>query len=271
MVIDNASGCEPLDVTFNPSVYAIDGTPSYEWFFYDQIGSGGTSTDSTPTHTYLNSGIYDVALTLTSVHGCKNDTVISNLVSVYPLPNASFTMDPQAAGVFDAEIQFFDNSEPAIAQWYWAFGDSSYSMMQNPIHTYINSGIYEVTLVVGTKHYCYDTTSVLMRIKPEHTFYAPSAFSPGTGYSNNYWYPKGIGVDSTQFHMWIYDRWGQIIYESEVVPAGFGKVVETEGGWNGRYHNTGLPVPPDTYAWLVRLVDVNGERHQYSGTVTVVK
>jgi PKD repeat protein len=271
LVIDNASGCEPLDVTFNPSVYAIDGTPSYEWFFYDQIGSGGASTDSVPTHTYLNSGIYDVDLTLTSVHGCKNDTTISNLVSVYPLPNASFTMDPQSAGVFDAEIQFFDNSEPDITRWYWSFGDTAYSMIQNPIHTYRNAGTFLVNLIVSTSHSCYDTASVYIRIKPEHTFYAPTAFSPGTGYSNNYWYPKGIGIDGKEYHFWIYDRWGQVIYDTEVMPSGTEKVIEEKGGWNGRYKNTGKVVPPDTYVWLVKLHDINGEAHEYSGTVTVVK
>jgi gliding motility-associated-like protein len=273
LTIDSAAGCEPLTVTFKPQIYydTSETMPTYEWMFYDQIGSGGSSNDTMPTHEYMNDGIYDVELILTSQYGCKSDTVVKELVTVYPVPNSTFTMDPQAAGVFDAEIQFFDNSEPDIAQWYWSFGDSSYSLMQNPIHTYEDAGTYEVQLIVGTSHQCYDTSSVLMRIKPEHTFYPPTAFSPGTGYSNNYWYPKGIGIDGKNYHLWIYDRWGQVIYETDVKPAGTESVVEVEGGWNGRYQNTGKPVPNDTYVWLVILKDVNGEEHHYSGTVTVVK
>jgi hypothetical protein len=55
------------------------------------------------------------------------------------------------------------------------------------------------------------------------------------------------------------------------MPSGTEKVIEEKGGWNGRYKNTGKVVPPDTYVWLVKLHDINGEAHEYSGTVTVVK
>ena len=269
--IDSVEGCEPLTVTFTPIVSLSDNKTTYCWTLYNQTDNVCDSEDSIPTYTYQNNGIYDVGLTLTSKYGCKFDTIIKNLVSVYPRPNASFKMDPQSTGIFNPTIHFFDNSKTNITKWHWYFGDNNYAIDKNPIHSYNQEGTYKVTLIVGTKHNCFDTISKLLQINPEHTFYAPTAFSPGTDLYNNYWYPKGVEIDSTEFHMWIYDRWGQIIYESNILPKGFNKLEEIEGGWNGRYHNSGDFVPPDIYAWLIKLVDINGNEYQYSGTVIVIR
>jgi len=265
--LNGASGCQPVSVIFNPTIYQPDSTVTYLWNF----GDTQTSTDSTPSHVYQYDGLYDVTLTLTSAYGCSNDTTLTSLVQVYPVPNAQFHANPQIVGVFDADIHFSDESVPTITQWYWDFGDGSFATVQNPEHTYTHPGEYEVQLVVSTANSCSDTVVGTVTIKQEQTFYAPTAFSPGSGFTNNYWYPKGIGIDPDNYHLWIYDRWGQVVFETDKYPAGTDYRQEMEGGWNGKYNNTGKWVPPDTYTWLVILKDVNGEEHQYVGQVTVIK
>ncbi len=265
--LNGASGCQPVSVLFDPTIYQPDSSVTYLWNF----GDTQTSADSTPSHLYQYDGNFDVTLTLTSAYGCSNDTTLTSLVQVYPIPDASFHASPQIIGIFDADIHFYDESTPTISQWYWDFGDGSFATVQDPMHTYKLPGVYEVQLVVSTANSCSDTVIGTVTIKQEQTFYAPTAFSPGSGFTNNYWYPKGIGIDPDNYHLWIYDRWGQIVFETNKYPSGTEYREEMEGGWNGRYNNTGKWVPDDVYTWLVILRDVNAEEHQYVGIVTVIK
>jgi hypothetical protein len=118
---------------------------------------------------------------------------------------------------------------------------------------------------------CKDSTTLSVTINPEHTFWAPTAFSPGSGLDNDYFYPKGIGIDPSIYYMVIYDRWGQVVFETHKYPEGTEKIEEVEGGWNGRYMNTGEYVMGGTYPWIVILKDVNGQSHEYVGAVTVIR
>ncbi|HIE16039.1 MAG TPA: PKD domain-containing protein, partial [Bacteroidales bacterium] len=267
IALNGAEGCQPVSVLFEPTIFQPDSQVSYLWNF----GDTQTSTDSTPSHIYQYDGNYDVTLTLTSAYGCSNDTTLYNLIQVYPVPDAQFYATPQVIGVFDADIHFYDESTPTISQWYWEFGDGSFATVQNPEHIYTHTGVYTVQLVVNTANSCTDTVTGTVTIKEEQTFYAPTAFSPGSGFVNNYWYPKGIGIDPEHYHLWIYDRWGQVVFETNTYPQGTEYREEMEGGWNGRYNNTGKWVPTGTYTWLVILKDVNGEEHQYVGNVTIIK
>ncbi|MBK8807762.1 MAG: PKD domain-containing protein [Bacteroidales bacterium] len=51
-------------------------------------------------------------------------------------------------GIKIQDVQFTDTSTGAVEIWLWDFGDGGTSSEQNPLHTYIESGIYTVTLQV---------------------------------------------------------------------------------------------------------------------------
>lgn len=52
------------------------------------------------------------------------------------------------AGYSPLTIRFFDMSRGSPGSWEWDFGDGTNSSEQNPVHTYQQRGIYNVTLVV---------------------------------------------------------------------------------------------------------------------------
>lgn len=54
-------------------------------------------------------------------------------------------------GIAPFSVQFSDLSLPpdSIKSWNWDFGDGEESVLQNPLHTYQNPGVYSVTLVVS--------------------------------------------------------------------------------------------------------------------------
>ena len=62
-------------------------------------------------------------------------------------PIASFTTNDTLS--CSGEISFTDISFNQPNNWLWDFGDGNNSTLQNPTHTYLNEGIYTVTLFVS--------------------------------------------------------------------------------------------------------------------------
>ncbi len=62
-------------------------------------------------------------------------------------PTAAFTANI-TSGKAPLTVEFTDKSTGFPTLWNWSFGDGVYETMQNPVHTYIHSGAYTVTLQV---------------------------------------------------------------------------------------------------------------------------
>ncbi|NOT31498.1 MAG: DNRLRE domain-containing protein, partial [Planctomycetes bacterium] len=62
---------------------------------------------------------------------------------------ASFSAAP-LAGQSPLDVQFTDTSTGAPTSWSWDFGDGGTAVAQNPLHEYIATGIFPVSLTVGT-------------------------------------------------------------------------------------------------------------------------
>ncbi len=143
-------GCIPYTITPVPAITTLDAVTSYQWDF----GDGNTSTDANPVHTYTNQGTYTVQLTITTSTGCTETLTIPGAVRVGSKPVADFSAVPIPVCAYQP-VQFTDLSVPAD-EWLWTFGDGSSSTLQNPSHTYADTGYYSVTLI-ATNNGCPDT------------------------------------------------------------------------------------------------------------------
>ena len=164
--ISNApnGGCIPF--TFQPiaSIQSVDSIISYSW----NLGAPGAlySTQS-PTHTYTTAGNYTIQLTITTQNGCVETVNIPNgvLTGTPPSVNFSFTPNNSCAST---QINFTDLSTTtpgAILKWLWDFGDSLISTTQNATHTYVDTGLLNVKLVVSNNG-CPDSLSLPIQVKP---------------------------------------------------------------------------------------------------------
>ncbi len=111
-----------------------------EWFW--DFGDGTTSTLQNPNHTFLSNGDFNVCLTASN--GVAEDTYCQFInINSYltPLANFSYTGDPT--------VTFSDLSINTPTTWLWSFGDATTSTLQNPIHTYVADGSYNVCLTSG--------------------------------------------------------------------------------------------------------------------------
>src|SRR5207244_1237427 len=112
-------------------------------------------------------------------------------------------------------ITFTDSSSAAtVVNWFWSFGDpdSSTSILPKPTFDYQLPGKYNAWLTVTSDHGCIDSTHHIVTIDPEYIIYVPNAFSPNNNGRNDTFFPKGVGIDITNYQMWIYDRWGNMIF-----------------------------------------------------------
>ncbi len=120
-----------------------------QWLW--DFGDGSSSAQENPIHTYAAPGTYTVCLTVTS--NCSSNQVCLNITVDCVDPVANFVLQTNLSSV-----NFTDFSSPNVTQWFWNFGDGNTSTEQNPTHTYTQSGVYNVCLVVtndcGSAQYC---------------------------------------------------------------------------------------------------------------------
>ena len=144
---DVTEGCAPLvGVQFNSPANATN----ISWIF----GDGASAEIASPTHTYINEGIYIVEYTAT-ING--NPTSEELTISVYGKPNPFFELTPVTACVGE-DINFTDLSVGGgfvdVVGWEWLFGDGQLDDEQNPTHAYGAAGTYDVTLQVTDVNGC---------------------------------------------------------------------------------------------------------------------
>jgi gliding motility-associated-like protein len=157
-------GCIPF--TFQPiaTIQSVDSVISYSW----NLGEPGAIYNTqSPTHIYTTVGSYTIQLTITTQNGCIETISIPNgvLTGTPPTVNFSFTPNNTCAST---PIQFTDLSSTtsgAIVRWLWDFGDSLTSTLQNPTHTYVDTGFLNVKLIVSNNG-CMDSLSLPIQVKP---------------------------------------------------------------------------------------------------------
>jgi gliding motility-associated-like protein len=100
------------------------------------------------------------------------------------------------------------------------------------------------------------SVSNIAEVVPTMSLYVPDAFTPnGDGINDTF----GISGEAVKtFDMRIYDRWGELLFESE----------NASTQWDGNYK--GKKVPQGVYVYQLSAQAISGEHAARKGTVTVV-
>lgn len=149
------AGCQPHATGFsNNSQHAS----TFLWVF----GDGNTSAFPTPSHRYLQPGVFQGLLIAGSANGCPSDTAVF-AVEVWPKPLADFDIDQAERCGAPSEVQFINRSDLSQSAD-WNFGDGSTSSAINPVHIYQTPGMYSATLVATNIYQCRDTTERIVDV-----------------------------------------------------------------------------------------------------------
>ncbi|MCH8318859.1 MAG: gliding motility-associated C-terminal domain-containing protein, partial [Bacteroidetes bacterium] len=262
-IFDWSCAPDPFITQFSAfnSIAGVGTIVSWNWDF----GDGAASTGLYSSHAYSDTGEFTVSLTVTTDNGCSG----SATDTVQAPPTAEFALAPTVTVLSNPLIIFTDASSNDVISWQWDFGDpdsdSNSSTIQNPMHIYGSeqgdTGVYYILLTVENANGCRDTITHSVWIQGEYFIFTPNAFTPDNkDGDNDVFIPKGIGIEN-DFQMFIYDRWGNLIYETN----------DINKPWDGRANGGREIAPQDVYVWVVHVRDNLRKKHRYIGHVTLIR
>ena len=255
--IEVVEKCLPGKVIYHLNSSQVDSTYSLLWNF----GDGNSSLEKAPQHTYYTSGKFLISLQVTSQEGCVTEVAKKNGVTIFALPEADFTASTYQQTIHDPWFQFFDKSKEAISIE-WHFGDSSSTSSESePFHKYQKIKCYPVQLNVWNSNGCIDSVMKEVCVIDVYSFFAPNGFTPNHDGINDFFIPQFTNVDESTWHLMIFDRWGELIYET----------YDSKAYWNGRRDNNMREVQIDVYVWKIDHKDIWGNPHDYIGRVSVIR
>ncbi|MFT5859578.1 MAG: gliding motility-associated-like protein, partial [Flavobacteriaceae bacterium] len=247
---DILSGCAPLSVTFNNS------TPGIMVDCIWNINGEQLSSCGSVTYDFNSAGLFDVTLTTTSANGCSNSATYTDYIYVEADPVASFIPSTNELNNLNSEM-WFENTSSGASTYSWEMGDGSTSTMTDPVHLYPSedAAVFIIEMVAYSPLGCMDTAWTTINLTEEVIYYVPNSFTPDDDDYNPTFQPVfTAGYDPFDFTLLIYNRWGEIIFESH----------DASVGWDGTYG--GVLVQDGTYSWAIEFkttatdqrVSVNG-------------
>jgi gliding motility-associated-like protein len=203
-------------------------------------------------------GMYNFQVLVNTQQQCVLDTFIHHMFTVNPAPVAAFSVNPDSAFITHPVFTFYNLSE--LANYLeWNFGDNSLLLINEnqPVHSYTDTGTYQVSLLAKNEFGCSDTAFKLIRVKDEFAIYIPNAFTPNGDFDNPTFGAKGVGI--TEFEMLIFNRWGELIFSSDNINA----------QWDGTYQNS--ESPQGVYTYIINLKSISGRSYNYAGHFTLIR
>ncbi len=252
------SGCAPLEISFfNKSL-------NYESCKWD-FGNGNNTTTKNPVTIYDTPGKYTVSLT---VFADGIVSIVNKEIIVFESPLADFVINSN--NIFAEEEIVFTNLSENNKNNYWNFGDNTISDDIHPRHTYKKEGIYNIKLSVYSEAGCSDSLSNYnINVKDsKYKIEAPNALQANTSGPEDSYISSSATSNSifrlvfryevAEYNMFIYNEYGQLIFESN----------DVNKGWNAYYRNE--IVPFGVYVWKSYGKFINGRQFYKTGNVTVI-
>lgn len=225
-----------------------------KWSDGDVLGNG----ESMETK---DEGAYQVEVT--DNLGCTKTILFDVILPKLGFPDfdyTSFYLQTFNALTFGDLITFTNLSTENFLSIEWDFGDGTTSKENNPTHTYVKSGSYDVTIIVEYIGGCFYTLTKTLFIGDSYELELPNAFTPNSDGLNDTFRPVYYGL--TEVNMKVFDTWGTLIYYEK---ADKNKL----NGWDGRIN--GKLAENGNYIYQVAGKAFNGELVYKNGPFTLLR
>lgn len=220
---------------------------------------GGTTWGSLPTRENLCVAPYSIQIR--DVAGCIGTG--STEITGPPLVVADFTWSPNPTNVNNPAI-IFSNQSTGANRFEWDIAGLSSVSTTDAQYRFTDRepGVYEVCLIAFNSNDCSDSVCYNVIIDDVLFVYVPNAFTPdGDGVNETFFMSTSIGT-ITEFEMLIFDRWGQVVFETK----DFGEA------WTGKYRNSGELLPTGVYSYRINYaIPETSMRRQLLGSVTLMR
>lgn len=217
----------------------------------------GSSFQNDSLFTSLCPGFYEIVAVDTA--GCMTSGMIN--VTGPPEVIADFTPDPQPTFVPFTEITFTNQSQGQTINMWSISGVDSFST-ESLVYEFAQvQDEYQICLYIENDNGCRDEICKMIYIKEELNVFIPNAFTPDFNNKNEFFIPV-MRLDMVlEYTFQIFDRWGELIFETE----------DPTQGWNGAVNNGTDIVQTGVYVYKVKIKDTNSKYHNYIGNVNLIK
>ena len=235
---------------YNHSYY--DSTYASGTIYLWDFGDGTTSTQENPTHTYNSFG--DFTITLTVRPNTKCEKQISRTITIKELPQPKFKLDIEPCSF----VPIFVNTTEEPANFYWEINGQKYFADSIPVEWIKTGQFLQVSLVLYDSVGCSKTKDTSFTVSKSlwEKIFVPNAFTPNGDGLNDIFEIRGTSSDCVK-RLRIYDRWGNLIYETQSFPL----------RWDGSNKTNGKPANEGVYVFV--LENKNGEKR--AGTITLLR
>lgn len=233
--------CDGSSITLTASVNP-PGTYNYTWTLPD--GSHNTSSSLTLTNvTTDDEGVY--SLRISDINTCTDDSEM--FLRILPLPDAGFRDTIEYY-----EVEEFLQATEGYDSYLWNTGETTSGIWVR------EDGMYIVQITDYKGCVSVDSIKYLSLELAPFWFYVPSAFTPNDDGINDYFRPYTHVEQIKKFSLKIFDRWGQLIFNT----------TDVEKGWDGRIN--GNRVSNGIYLWEMVYRQLNEPLVKISGHVTMI-
>ena len=228
---------------------------SIKQFIWD-LGDGGKLTGNSVNYSYSKPGTYMVSLTVNGVSSNCTSKIQKEIV-VNPQPDAVIKSDGPVVFCKGESVLLF--VPKAVGQTYqWFVGGISILGANQDTLRVNKEGLYTVSVQSNLGCKVTSISPVTVLIPCEASIWLPEVFTPNGDGINDILMPIIPGIKKFRCFK-IYNRWGQLIFESR----------DKSKGWDGTY--LGKPQPIETYVWQMEGEDIAGKVYTKSGLFSLIR
>jgi len=247
--------CAEVVIPFSDSS-TIENGDITAWFW--QFGDGNSSSVQHPEHIYQQGGNQIVSLMVTSINGCTDSSI--DTLNIISAPVADFKLNPVTPDILHSDVNFVNTSQNATT-YSWLLDNAISSSIVNMNYQFPEEAGSHTVQLIATSASCADTIHRFFEIKDVLIYYVPNSFTPdGDEYNQTFLPIFTEGFDPFDYQLSIFNRWGEIIFQSKNHLQGW------DGTYNGNYVVDGV------YTWQIEFkTTISDERKTIEGHVAKIK
>ncbi len=143
------NACENFPVQFSNQSHSVS-TPTYQWFF----GDGSSSTQTNPSHTYLQTGLFDVTLVITDPGSCNFTDTVTKKILVIGGAGTNTLPSITICHAQTTQIGFPPNNDSTVTYQWTPSSTLSSATVSNPVASPAQTTTYQLLVSNGI---CIDT------------------------------------------------------------------------------------------------------------------
>ena len=239
----------PLQI-INKTADTLNSPVIYLW----DLGNGQFSANRNPPPlTYINPGIYEIKLSVSTVQ-CPFPSMSASRYIVVDIPKAAISYPTQVA-VENLPLELHGRQFGGPVLWSPPVSLSSTSIA-DPVFRGITEQLYRIE--IKTESGCLTVDTQLVKVIKQISIYVPNAFTPDGDGINDLLRPTIYGIKTLNYFR-VFNRWGQLLFQTNVYNA----------GWDGNFKS--VKQQSQIYVWILEAIGADGNKYVRKGSSLLLR